>query len=257
MKKFILDLTVKSNVCLSPTYTLLILTADDKLPPMRPGQFVQLRVDGTPATFLRRPFSIHQVDEETNELWLLVQQVGNGTRQLARLQPADRLNAILPLGHGFSMPPRADSRVLMVGGGCGIAPLLFLGATLRQGGYDRCDFLLGAKNNQGLLQLNEFAKYGTLYTATEDGSHGHRGLVTEHPVLKQMPYDRIYTCGPTPMMKAVALRAQQSGVYCEVSLENTMACGIGACLCCVTNTTDGHLCVCTEGPVFNSECLKW
>ena len=257
MKKFLLDLEVKSKAWLNPAYALLVLTSPDKLPPILPGQFVEVRVDGSPATFLRRPISVHQVDYEKNELWLLVQVVGDGSRRLAGLEAGDVLNVILPLGNGFSLPPRKDARVLLVGGGCGIAPLLYLGAYLRQQGYVRCDFLLGARTAADLLQLDEYRRYGQVFTTTEDGSHGERGFVTHHPVMHEGGIDMIYACGPTPMMKAVARLAREAGIACEVSLENTMACGLGACLCCVTDTTEGHVCVCTEGPVFNINKLKW
>ena len=257
MKKFLLDLEVKSKAWLNPAYALLVLTLPDRLPPILPGQFVEVRVDGSPATFLRRPISVHQVDYEKNELWLLVQVVGDGSRRLAELEAGDVLNVILPLGNGFSLPPRKDARVLLVGGGCGIAPLLYLGAYLRQQGYARCDFLLGARTAADLLQLDEYRRYGQVFTTTEDGSHGERGFVTHHPVMHEGGIDMIYACGPTPMMKAVARLAREAGIACEVSLENTMACGLGACLCCVTDTTEGHVCVCTEGPVFNINKLKW
>jgi len=112
-------------------------------------------------------------------------------------------------------------------------------------------------NNENLLQLCEFERFGNVYTTTEDGSHGEKGFVTQHSLLKASNFDYIFTCGPTPMMKAVAAYATQTKAFCEVSLENTMACGFGACLCCVTDTTEGHLCVCTEGPVFNITKLKW
>ena len=257
MKKFLLDLEVKSKTWLNSAYVLLVLTSPDKLPPILPGQFVEVRVDGSPATFLRRPISVHQVDYTRNELWLLVQVVGDGSRHLAGLEAGDMLNVILPLGNGFSLPPDKDARLLLVGGGCGVAPLLYLGAYLRQHGYGRCSFLLGAKRKEDLLQLDEYSRYGQVYTTTEDGSHGVQGFGTQHPVMHEPGIDLIYACGPTPMMKAVARLAREAGIACEVSLENTMACGLGACLCCVTDTVEGHVCVCTEGPVFNIDKLKW
>jgi dihydroorotate dehydrogenase electron transfer subunit len=109
------------------------------------------------------------------------------------------------------------------------------------------------------MELDSFAQYGQVSTTTEDGTHGLKGRVTDHSVLSDnlQKFDRVYTCGPEPMMKAVAARAAAAGVFCEVSLENTMACGFGVCLCCVTDTTSGHQCVCTDGPVFNIKDLKW
>jgi len=256
MKKFILDLVVKENKVLNDQYFLLILGSDNPLPTMLPGQFVEVKVDDSPTTFLRRPISINYVDYQRNELWLLIQIVGDGTRKLATLKCGSSLNLIFPLGNSFSIPQNKDAKVLLIGGGVGIAPMLFLGSYLNDLGY-RCNFLLGGRSELNLLQLDDFVKYGNIYTTTEDGSHGEKGFVTQHSVLEKEKFENIYTCGPTPMMKAVAAYAAKSGVTCEVSLENTMACGFGACLCCVTDTTDGHLCVCTEGPVFNITKLKW
>ncbi|MCE9106846.1 dihydroorotate dehydrogenase electron transfer subunit [Bacteroides pyogenes] len=256
MKKFILDLTVTENVRLNDNYVLLKLTSQSLLPEMLPGQFAELRVDGSPATFLRRPISINFVDKERNEVWFLIQLVGEGTRHLARLNTGDLLNVILPLGNTFTMPQKPSDKLLLIGGGVGTAPMLYLGEQLAEKGH-KPNFLLGARSRKDLLQLEEFARYGKVYTTTEDGSHGEKGYVTQHPVLNKMNFEKIYTCGPKPMMMAVAKYAQNHRIDCEVSLENTMACGIGACLCCVENTTEGHLCVCTEGPVFNINKLLW
>jgi len=256
MKKFMLDLTVKKNEVLNNQYSLLILTSPDKLPEMLPGQFAEVRVDHSPTTFLRRQISINYIDYETNELWLLIQIVGDGTRKMYELKAGDTLNLVFPLGNGFSLPEKIDAKILLVGGGVGIAPLLFWGLYLKERGYTS-NFLLGGRSKDNLLQLCEFERFGNVYTTTEDGSHGECGFVTQHSLLKASNFDYIYTCGPTPMMKAVASYASKTKANCEVSLENTMACGFGVCLCCVTDTIEGHLCVCTEGPVFNITKLKW
>lgn len=256
MKKFILDLVVNENRALNDQYSLLILGSDQTLPPMLPGQFAEVRVDHAPNTFLRRPISINFVDTGKNEVWLLIQKVGEGTKKLCETRCGDTLNLVVPLGNTFSFPENRDAKVLLVGGGVGIAPLLFWGSLLNEKGYN-CTFLLGGRSTANLLQLDDFSKYGKVLTTTEDGTHGEKGFVTQHSVLKDEKFDAIYSCGPTPMMKAVAGYATQKNIFCEVSLENTMACGIGACLCCVTDTTEGHLCVCTDGPVFNITKLKW
>jgi dihydroorotate dehydrogenase electron transfer subunit len=256
MKKYILDLKIKKNKQINHQYFLLVLGSDSKLPEMLPGQFAEVRIDGSKDTFLRRPISIHFVDYSQNELWLLVQIAGKGTKQLSTCRQGDVLNLILPLGNTFTIPENRNEKLLLIGGGVGIAPLLFLASHLFEKGY-KCHFLLGARSKNDLLQINEFQKYGTVFVTTEDGSDGERGFVTHHSVLQNENFDKIYTCGPTPMMKAVAGYAEEKNISCELSLENTMACGIGACLCCVANTTEGNLCVCTEGPVFNSTKLKW
>ena len=266
MKKYILDLVVRHTMIPRPGYVLLQLT-DPKhpLPEMLPGQFVEVRVDGSPETFLRRPISINMVDHSANELWLLIHAVGAGTRALAQLKEGEVVNVVLPLGNGFTMPKNHlnndkvsdGERYLLVGGGVGTAPLLYLGKELAACGC-RPAFLLGGRSASDLLQLDLFSQYGDVYLTTEDGSAGERGFVTQHSLWQQtMPFGRICTCGPKPMMVAVARLAREKGIPCEASLENLMACGLGACLCCVEDTTDGHVCVCKDGPVFNIDKLKW
>ncbi len=257
MKKHIIDLQVRVVEHIHDRYVLLRLTDPrGPLPAMCPGQFVQVRVDNSPATYLRRPVSIHYVDRRANELWLLVRVAGEGTRHLAMLHAGDTLNAVLPLGNGFTMPASAGDRPLLVGGGVGVAPLLYAGARMRELGVEPT-FLLGARGRDDLLQIREFRRVGRVFVATEDGSEGERGLVTRHSLLRGERFTRISVCGPKPMMVAVARFARQAGVACEVSLENMMACGLGACLCCVEDTTEGNVCVCKEGPVFDIEKLKW
>lgn len=255
MKKYILDLKVGSAERLSEKHVLLKLTDDQPLPEMQAGQFAEIRVDGSATTFLRRPISINYVDRAANELWLLVAMVGDGTRRLGQLKAGDSLNCVLPLGNTFTGPQRTDARVLLVGGGVGVAPMLCLGAQLYGQGL-RPTFLLGGRSKGDLLELDMFDKYGRVCVTTEDGSMGERGFVTNHTVLNEA-FDRIYSCGPTPMMKAVARYAHEHGIRCEVSLENMMACGLGACLCCVEKTTEGNVCVCKDGPVFDIDRLLW
>ena len=255
MKKYVLDLKVVSVERIHKRYVLLKLTDSQPLPEMLPGQFVEVRVDGTSHTFLRRPISINYVDRDRNELWLLVATVGDGTRRMAEMQPGELLNCVLPLGNGFT-PAKSGEKVLLVGGGVGVAPLLYMGAEMQKAGIEPT-FLLGARSAKDLLMLPLFKRYGRVFMTTEDGSEGEKGFVTNHSLLQQEHFDRISTCGPTPMMKAVARYARQAGIDCEVSLENLMACGVGACLCCVEKTTEGNLCVCKEGPVFNVNRLLW
>lgn len=256
MKKYVLDLTVSAVERINEKYVLIRLADDKPLPDMLPGQFVEVRVDNSPTTFLRRPISISFVDRSRNELWLLVAAIGDGTRAMTSLAVGSRLNCLLPLGNGFTMPSSASERVLLVGGGVGVAPLLYMGAEMRRCGCEPT-FLLGARRSADLLLLDHFRRYGRVFVTTEDGSAGERGFVTNHSVLQSEHFDRIQTCGPKPMMVAVARYAAAAGIDCEASLENMMACGVGACLCCVEKTTEGNLCVCKEGPVFNINKLLW
>ena len=229
---------------------------------MLPGQFVQVRVDDSPITFLRRPISIHFIDKQANELWLLIQLVGAGTRRLAQSKPGDSINLIYPLGNGFTLPedifpmPNTNKKLLLIGGGVGVAPLLHLGAHLFSLAYQPL-FLLGARSSKDLLQIDEFRKYGTVYLTTEDGACGEKGFVTNHSVLESADFDYVYICGPKPMMVATVKYARQHSIPGEVSLENVMACGIEACLCCVEKTTGGNLRMCTEGPILNINTITW
>ena len=259
MKKYILDMKVNENLRLHKNYCLLKLTADRDLPEMLPGQFVEILVKDSATTFLRRPISVNYVDKSTNELWLLVQLIGDGTRKMATIQPGTHVNIMLPLGNGFSIPSKdqQEKKLLLIGGGVGTAPMLYLGACLKKAGFEPI-FLLGARSKDDVLQLDDFHKFGDVYITTEDGSLGEKGYVTNHSVLKKIHFDQIYTCGPKPMMMAVAKYAHSENIECEVSLENMMACGIGACLCCVEKNKEGHnVCVCKEGPVFNIKKLSW
>lgn len=266
MKKHILDLELRSTERLNDSHALLRLTdPQGPLPAMRPGQFVEVRVDGSTQTFLRRPISINRVVRPANELWLLVHAVGEGTRRLAAMEPGEALNVVLPLGNGFTLPEAVaqgaePQSCLLVGGGVGTAPLLALGEELAARGHQPV-FVLGARAAKDLMQLDIFSQMGPVHITTEDASAGERGFVTQHSIWTKhssmAPVRRVYTCGPKPMMVAVARRCRELGLRCEASLENMMACGLGACLCCVEDTVDGHLCVCKDGPVFDVERLKW
>ncbi|MDO4780476.1 MAG: dihydroorotate dehydrogenase electron transfer subunit [Bacteroides sp.] len=256
MKKFIMDLEVTENKKLNSSYVLLKLRSNSTLPDILPGQFAELKVDKNPNVFLRRPISINFVDRKNNELWFLIQIIGEGTKSLSEVNVGETIDTLLPLGNTFTIGENKDEELLLVGGGVGIAPMLYLGKELKEKGY-KPSFLIGARSKNDLLQLDGFSKYGEVYTTTEDNSFGEKGYVTNHSILQTKRFDKIYTCGPKPMMVAIAKYAKERNIFCEVSLENTMACGIGACLCCVENTDKGHICVCTEGPIFNINKLLW
>jgi len=255
--KQILDFIIVRTARYNDMYSRLTLApADGSILPsdILPGQFVQVAAD-TPGVFLRRPISINDVDRDMNTIDLLIRRAGAGTEAMISRKEGDLMNILLPLGNGFSTEVPAGSRLLLIGGGVGVAPLLYLGRVLKSLGH-KPEFLLGARSASDVLELDDFTRIGTVHVSTEDGSMGEQGLVTAHSALNG-EIDRIYCCGPAPMMKAVARIARERGVDCEVSLENMMACGLGACLCCVENTVKGNVCVCTEGPVFNINLLNW
>lgn len=258
-KKHQKDLRVIGKEQLSPQHVLLRLTDDNApLPEMQPGQFVQILAEHSSDSLLRLPISINNVDRVHNELWLLVHEIGNGTRALGRLQVGDFVNVVFPLGHGFTIPSsQTPQKILMVGGGVGVAPLLYLGKEAVKSKHTPV-FLLGGKSAKDLLELDLFKEISDVYITTEDGTLGEKGFVTQHSIWEKEQFDFICTCGPKPMMKAVAQLAQNKNIECEVSLENLMACGLGACLCCVEKDADGHnVCVCKEGPVFSIKKLQW
>lgn len=256
MKKHIIDFVLTENIQLHSAYALMKFRPQEgELPEMLPGQFVEVRISDSATTYLRRPISIHNIDREHNELWLLVRRAGDGTCRLTFYKEGTIVNMVLPLGNTFTTPADKQLQPLLIGGGVGVAPLLYWGKVLQEQGI-RPAFLLGARTDKDLLQLDEFEAVGDVYLSTEDGSAGEKGFVTQHSVLRQQ-FSYIYTCGPKPMMQAVARIAREKNTPCEVSLENMMACGVGACLCCVENTVEGHVCVCKEGPIFNIDKLTW
>ncbi|MCX6247318.1 MAG: dihydroorotate dehydrogenase electron transfer subunit [Bacteroidetes bacterium] len=255
VKKVLHDLVVAKNIHLNNRHFILELQAPEPLPGLLPGQFVQLLVNDSPSTFLRRPFSIHAFDEVNNAFRLLIQIKGEGTRHLSHLKVGEKLNVMYPLGNSFSRPPGKE--VLLVGGGCGVAPLLFLGKWLKEQDVN-VTLLTGWKRKEDIFEKEAYQQCGEVLITTEDGSEGEPGMVTGHSIFKSgRNFDRIYCCGPDRMMKAVAHIATRRGIDCEVSLENTMACGFGVCLCCITPTNHGNQRVCMEGPVFSIKELGW
>ncbi|MCL2683339.1 MAG: dihydroorotate dehydrogenase electron transfer subunit [Bacteroidales bacterium] len=271
MKKVNRQLHVIENRPLSSDVFVLTLGDERPLPEIKPGQFANILIEPANGVFLRRPFSIHDVDFTQRFIKFYIQKKGKGTIQLSKLKHGDIVDVIFPLGNGFfgyevrgtgyevsskptSHPTTSQPRNLLVGGGCGVAPLLFLAKMLNQNGV-RPTILIGGRSKTTIHSLEDYVKYGNVLIMTEDGSMGDKGLVTEHSVFTQQKIDQIYCCGPEPMMNAVAKIAIEKNIPCQISLENMMACGIGACLCCVTKTTDGHQCVCTEGPVFDVKIL--
>jgi len=255
MHKIIEDLRVDKIIKLNEKYYLIDLISKNDLSHIEPGQFLELLVPNASNVFLRRPFSIHNVDNENKIIRLFIQIVGKATQALKNLKSGDVVNCIFPLGKGFSYNNIKNS--LIVGGGCGIAPLLFLSKKLHNSGIENT-ILMGFKTKNDIVEYDEYTKYGNVLLTTEDGSAGEKGYVTNHSIFTKVSnFDQIFACGPINMLKAIAKIAKKYNVQCQVSLENTMACGIGVCLCCVTKTVRGNICTCTEGPVFNINELLW
>jgi len=255
MKKRTADLEVRELRRIDEKHFVLCLAAEE-VEAMEPGQFVEILIEGAMDVFLRRPFSVYDIHPEEHSFSLLIREVGPGSRMLGKARPGDTFNVMYPLGKGYSIPDQGP--VLMTGGGYGIAPMRFLGRRLKAAGI-AADTLIGGRSATDILEQEAFNEFGEVFVTTEDGSLGLSGLLTSHPSMQAdiQKYTRVYACGPMGMLKAVATLAEAAGIPCEVSMENTMACGFGACLSCITATTTGNRCVCTDGPVFNSKELLW
>lgn len=229
-----------------------------------PGQFLNVKVSRGLDPLLRRPLSIHRVNRGNVEL--LYRVVGEGTQCLANRRPGDRIDVLGPLGRGFDISARLRARVVIVGGGMGVAPLLFLAQKLTETSRKADEapvVLIGAKTKRDVLCEKEFKGLGCeVRVATDDGSRGFKGTVTAMLAERFLPDcgfhpSAIYACGPHPMMREVAGVAASHSIPCQISLEAHMACGFGVCLGCVVVTRDGYRRVCHEGPVFDARDIVW
>lgn len=250
-KKRITDLCVSQVYSTESDMVVVDFRCAEPLPPVAAGQFVELNVP-VAGKLLNRPFSVFSADAYHIEL--LVKNVGVVSGAITAMKPGDKATAIGPLGNGYS---NAARRPLLVGGGVGLAPMLALTQAYTSCGV-RPTVIIGSRTHLDPYIAGHFKPFADVTICTDDGSEGFHGLVTASPLFKPSEHDIVQCCGPTPMMKAVAGASEQVGIPCEVSLENRMACGLGACLCCVQDMKDGtRRCVCSEGPVFNSTELQW
>jgi dihydroorotate dehydrogenase electron transfer subunit len=242
-------------------YYLCVIAAVQIARVAQPGQFLNLRVSSGTTPFLRRPLSIHSVAGD--RIKLLYQALGEGTCILSKKKAGEYLDIIGPLGEGFDYhPPSTLYHPLLVAGGMGVAPLLFLAEKLVP---DKLLVLLGAKTKSQVLCEKEFRKLGfDVKIATDDGSKGFKGRITD--LLRKIvlanqrtsePANQIYACGPRPMLEKTAALAKKYHLPAQLSLEEHMACGIGACLGCVVDTREGFKRVCKEGPVFKADEIIW
>jgi dihydroorotate dehydrogenase electron transfer subunit len=226
----------------------------------KPGQFMMIKTSDGLDPLLRRPFSIHQV-AAGGLVQVLFKALGKGTRLMAGLQPGQAMDLLGPLGQGFTID--RDHLHCLVGGGIGIAPLLFLAKKLlKENKPGTIKVLLGARTGKEIATLaDDFESMGlAVHSATEDGSLGHHGLVTDlfHQLDPNGQY-MVYTCGPHPMLKAVVADCMKNSWGCQVSLETHMACGLAACLGCAVQKADlsGYVHVCKDGPVFEAKEVAW
>lgn len=237
------------NRALTKDIYTLTLKGDFDYDQVQPGQFVNLLIGSGLAHPLRRPLSIAESDPLLGRLSLVYRLVGAGTKWLSEQKKGDHIDVLGPLGRGFPLPP-AGSRVLIVGGGVGLPPLYQLVRELAARGFS-CDLIFGFRSKEDAFWLDEFAAYARPTVCTEDGSLGRMGLVTS-ALEAGKEWSFVYSCGPRGMLKALKEHFSGMNVTGFVSLEERMACGIGACLGCVCQTADGRgrLRVCADGPVF-------
>ena len=229
----------------------------------RPGQFVEIKVNDGVDPLLRRPISIHSVSGA--KVKVIYEVIGKGTKILSGRNPGDFLDILGPLGNGFEYGAIANKsakrNIVLVAGGMGVAPLVFLAEKIK---LDRPLVLIGARSKEQILCTREFKELGCeVIIATDDGSLGFKGRVTEllsELLVKNQQISKaenIYACGPQPMLKAVAQISCKNNIASQLSRERHMACGFGACLGCVVSTKDGYKRVCKDGPVFSGKELTW
>ena len=213
-----------------------------------PGQFVNIKLEGK---FLRRPISV--CDRSGSMLTLIYKTVGSGTEQLSRMKKGEQLDLLTGLGNGYNLTPSGD-RPLLIGGGAGVPPLFGLADELLSKGC-KVTAILGFNTAEEIFYADEFRMLGAeTYITTVDGSAGIKGFVTDAIAAGKPEYDRFYTCGPLPMMKAVCQALDGPG---ELSLEERMGCGAGFCYGCTVITASGPRRVCADGPVFDKEEVLW
>lgn len=248
-----------SNKALRASYWHCVISAASIASRARPGQFINIKVTDGLKPLLRRPFSVHNINGENMEV--IYDVIGEGTRAFSQRRVGEYLDIIGPSGNGFSLPASSKRLLVFVGGGIGVAPLFFLA---RKAKAKNKIVLVGSRSKGQVLCEKEFKNSGCdVKISTDDGSLGLKGRVTD--LLKDILDSKIaeenavliYACGPRPMLKVVSRLAAQYGLPAQVSLEEHMGCGIGACLGCVVKTKNGLERVCKEGPVFNASDLIW
>ncbi len=266
-------LEILSNVFLKKNHLLMELSAPKSLGAVSPGQFLHVRVSDSCDPLLRRPLSIHDVvlnrKKDKLTLRVLYEVVGKGTLLLSQKKPLSEVEALGPLGNGFDLDSLSRRKtIIIVAGGMGVAPLFFLAKKMmelpkQKTKTQKIIVLIGARDKEYILRDREFKGLGCeVLLATEDGSRGFKGRVTE--VLEDIlattglkPEAVICACGPKPMLAAVAGIARKYQIAAQVSLEEFMGCGLGACLGCVIRTTSGYKRICHDGPVFDASSIIW
>jgi len=244
----VLEAQIVSNIEIGVNVKELVLYTPEIAVQAVPGQFLHVRVNNSYHPLLRRPLSISNTDGEAGTVSTIYRVVGQGTAYLAALHARDSVNVMGPLGNGFALK---GQRPLLVGGGMGLAPLVFLAGALCP---RPIEILMGGRTKEEMFWEDMFRTMCTgIHITTDDGTLGRCGVTLDvlPDLLKNNVFDMIYTCGPRIMMEGVAKLAREHNIPCQVSLEDYMACGIGGCLSCTCATSNGsRKKVCADGPVF-------
>lgn len=254
---FSIKAVILENQKILPDFYRMVLAVPSIAREAEPGQFVMLKTSNTLDPLLKRPISIHRINKAEGTIALVYQVIGRGTKLLSQITQGE-LEVMGPLGNGFYWK-KDYKKVAIVGGGCGIAPLPALAEELVKDGKE-VYVLLGAQTREKLLCVADFQQLGCkVQVTTDDGSYGTKGFVTEilQEFILNTKIDQVYCCGPLPMTKGVIKLTKENLIPCQVSLEERMACGIGACLgcACKVRNEDGTITykkVCHDGPVFAS-----
>ncbi len=244
---------VSGQVNLATHYYLIELEAPVLAQTASPGQFAMLRCGEGYDPFLRRPLGIHQVNKQLGLVSFLYKVRGKGTSWLSHRSSGDQVSLLGPLGRGFNCS-EPGSKGLVVGAGVGVAPLLFLVSELEDRGWELV-ILMGGRSESGILRPDVFMEYGKVKIVTEDGTSGIKGTILDLVAdeVEKSSFDRIFSCGPLAVLKGVQGMSKEKGIPAELSLEDWMAGGVGACVGCVCQGADGsYLRVCHEGPVFEA-----
>ncbi len=256
MAKYAERVVVVSQGCLCDKIYDLVLKTDNIALDAKAGQFVSLYCDDG-AHLLPRPISLCGIDRENKTIRLVYRVVGYGTEEFSRLKPEMTLRVVGPLGNGFSL---SDKPVILAGGGIGIPPMLEMARSLHLSGMKKEDIQIVLGYRDVCFLADEFKEYGTVTIATEDGSVGVKGNVLDAIRQKSITGEVIYACGPSPMLRAIKAYSKEQSMEAYLSLEERMACGIGACLGCVCTSKDvdhhsyvKNKRVCADGPVFNAK----
>ncbi|MDL4839999.1 dihydroorotate dehydrogenase electron transfer subunit [Aquibacillus rhizosphaerae] len=245
-------LTIVETIQIAKETIKMRLQGSEKIKHAKPGQFVHIKVGNEGSHMLRRPISIADVNQDQQIVTIIFKVIGSGTDHLSKCHVGDVIDGLIPCGTSYPIEQITMDKALLIGGGIGVPPLYYLAKQIKEQGVEVTS-ILGFQSSEHVFYQSEFAELGKCHIVTNDGTHGFQGFVTD--VIDQLDptFDYYFSCGPTPMLKAVSSKLQDRNGY--ISIEQRMGCGIGACYACVVPTNDGSngfKKICKDGPVFEA-----